>query len=180
VAEPRSSPAFTFFDCVLNCLTAKERGGFNAGNDQDTKFDNPWRREGPLPDYQDSRNSRRRFDGPAPGDRPSHSVSEDVSDWRSSRPPRASEPEIPFKRKGSGFLAAESHTNTSDKDETWIIGGKFKPSPSDDPSGSKFGSLRRGEVRSTQDPTLAAEEGDWRSSARPRPSSQNSASRTRD
>jgi translation initiation factor 4B len=146
---------------------AKERGGFGGGFEDDSKFDNPWRRDGPLPDLPNARDSsRRRFDGPPP-DRHLPSVSEGSGDWRSSRPPRQSEEAPPFKRKGSGFQPPDAQTGAADKEEVWTIGGKFKPAAPgpDETPGSKFGSLRgKGDMNPPKD----TDEGDWRA-VRPKP-----------
>lgn len=146
---------------------AKERGGFGGGFEDDSKFDNPWRRDGPLPDLPNSRDSsRRRFDGP-PSERHLSSVSEGASDWRSSRTPRQSEEAPQFKRKGSGFLPPDAQTGAADKEEVWTIGGKFKPAAPgpDDTQGSKFGSLRgKGDMGPPKD----MDDIDWRT-ARPKP-----------
>lgn len=171
--------------CILNPSTAKERPGFGSGLDDDSKFANPWRRDGPLPDLPDSRDSsRRRFDGPPTGDRPAPSISEGANDWRSSRPagrPTAAEPEGPsssFKRKGSGFSTPDGQTGAADKEDVWTIGGKFKPTSGSDDAGPKFGSLRgRGDMGPPKDPALSTEDSDWRSTVRPKPTTRNSTSR---
>ncbi|KAJ3557950.1 hypothetical protein NP233_g11609 [Leucocoprinus birnbaumii] len=136
----------------------KERSFGHGGAEDSSKFDNPWRREGPLPDLPNAREPRRKFEG-AP-DKLS-SASESVSDWRSQRAPKLPEPEVP-RRKGSGFFNGES---AADKDEVWTMGSKFKPSSTDEGPGSRFGSLR---VKQESVPS-AADEGDWRRS-RPSPS----------
>ncbi|EAU85647.1 hypothetical protein CC1G_10919 [Coprinopsis cinerea okayama7 len=138
----------------------KERSGFGGhGHEDDSKFDSPWRRDGPLPDLPGQ--GRRRFD-PQSAER-APSITDTVSDWRSSRP-RATEPDTGgFRRKGSGNFGSES---AADKEETWSIGSRFKPStgPSED-GGSRFGSMRsRGDFQPRESP---ADEGDWRSAARP-------------
>ncbi|KAF9456341.1 hypothetical protein BDZ94DRAFT_1275903 [Collybia nuda] len=141
----------------------KERGGFSGSFDDDAKFDSPWRRDGPLPDLHDSReSSRRRFDGP-PGERPSlPSVAEGISDWRSSKPsrPAAPESEAPtFKRKGSGFSTPEG-VGAADKEELWAKGSKFVPAPTS--SEERFGSMRgKGDMGPPKEPVT--EESDWRS-----------------
>ncbi|PPQ63920.1 hypothetical protein CVT24_010318 [Panaeolus cyanescens] len=149
----------------------KERSGFGGSSHEDNaKFDNPWRREGRLPDLPEGQPARRRYDSER-GERapPPPSISEGVDDWRSSRVPRAPPPpenEPSFKRKGSGFFAG-AEPGAADKEDTWAIGGKFKATaPSDEPP-SRFGSLRGG--RSDMGPPkepAAADEGDWRSAAR--------------
>ncbi|KAA1467401.1 hypothetical protein DENSPDRAFT_900762 [Dentipellis sp. KUC8613] len=148
----------------------KERGGFGGagGGFDDAKFDSPWRRDGPLPDLPGRDSSRRRFDGP-PGERapPPVSVSDNASDWRSSRPSRAiPEPEPP-RRKGSNFFGASDGPSAADKEETWSIGGKFKPSANgEDGPGSRFGSRRGGDMAPPKDASPAGES-DWRSGPRP-------------
>ncbi|KAJ6612237.1 hypothetical protein B0H10DRAFT_2052776 [Mycena sp. CBHHK59/15] len=146
----------------------KERSGF-GGFEDDSKFDNPWRRDGPLPPSSNSRDSsRRRFDGPPTGDRALPALSEGPSDWRSSRPARTAPLETDgpsYKRKGSGFTTPEGQPSPADREEVWAIGSKFKPAGTDDAgSGSKFGSMRG-----------RTEEADWRS-ARPKPVSRGSVS----
>ncbi|KAF8207268.1 hypothetical protein K438DRAFT_1917623 [Mycena galopus ATCC 62051] len=157
----------------------KERAGFSGsgGYEDDSKFDNPWRRDGPLPPSSDSRDSsRRRFDGP-PVDRSLPSVSEGPSDWRSSRPAARTTPvdtdSSSFRRKGSGF-STPIEPSSADKEEVWAIGSKFKPAPpaEDSGSGSRFG----GSIRGRADmPATREEESDWRS-ARPKPISRDSVS----
>jgi translation initiation factor 4B len=145
---------------LISHCPAKERTFSHATPEDNSKFDNPWRREGPLPDLPQSRDApRRKFEG-APERLPS--LSETANDWRSQRPPKASEPEMP-KRKGSGFLNTES--SAADKEDVWVIGSKYKPSANEEGLGSKFGSARS---KSEATPS-AADEGDWRSSVRPRP-----------
>jgi len=131
--------------------------------EDDSKFSGNWRREGPPPNQQDTRDSsRRRFDGP-PGDRmpPPPSVSDDVSDWRSSRHlAKIPEPEAPsFKRRGSGFSTPEG-PSAADTEDKWALGSKFKPSTEEPPS--RFGSLR-GSHDSQHARDLPVDEGDWRS-----------------
>ncbi|KAF9565435.1 hypothetical protein CPC08DRAFT_190477 [Agrocybe pediades] len=144
----------------------KERSGFSGASEDDAKFANPWRREGPLPDLPNSRDSsRRRFDGPPP-ERQSSAVADSVDQWRSSRPPRSNEPEAPsFKRKGSGFLGSEAQGGIADKEDVWVIGSKFKPSGNgvaDDGSGRAH--RPKGDMGPPKE--SLADEGDWRSSAR--------------
>ncbi|KZT19245.1 hypothetical protein NEOLEDRAFT_1102546 [Neolentinus lepideus HHB14362 ss-1] len=161
----------------------KERGGFGSSED-DSKFANPWRREGPLPDIPGSRDSsRRRFDGP-PSDRERPTSQYDtVSDWRSNRPTRMPVPESEtpsFRKRSSGFFAGDVHVPPPESDEPWAIGSKFKPSV-DEASASKFGSVRgRSEFERAREPppSTTADEGDWRSAARPRPVARNSSSPT--
>ncbi|KAJ7573873.1 hypothetical protein C8J56DRAFT_980681 [Mycena floridula] len=149
----------------------KERPGFGAGFD-DGKFDNPWRREGPLADLPNSRDSsRRRFDGP-PREERLPSLSEGPSDWRSNKP-RAPPPDAEgdgsgsIRRKAPGFVAESA--GAADAADTWTMGSKFKasaPPQDEERSGKdgKFGSLRgRGDMGP---PKEIPEESDWRSSSR--------------
>ncbi|KAJ7274583.1 hypothetical protein B0H12DRAFT_1089306 [Mycena haematopus] len=154
----------------------KERPGFSGGYEDDSKFDNPWRRDGPLPPSTDSRDSsRRRFDGPS-GDRVLPSVSEGPSDWRSSRPAaRATTVDTDsssYRRKGSGF-STPVEPSPADREEVWAIGSKFKPAPPPEDSGS---SSRFGNIRGRSDiPAAKEEESDWRG-ARSKPVSRGSVS----
>ncbi|KAH7922502.1 hypothetical protein BV22DRAFT_1037397 [Leucogyrophana mollusca] len=141
------------------------KGGSGFGGfDDDAKFDGNWRREGPVPHHGDSRDgSRRRFDGPPSGDRAPPSVSDEISQWRSSKPAsRLAEPEVPsFKRRGSGFSNTEAQGGIADKEDVWTMGSKFKPT--EDAGPPKFGSVR-GRYDSTQSRDAApTDEGDWRS-----------------
>ncbi|KAF9493386.1 hypothetical protein BDN71DRAFT_1450352 [Pleurotus eryngii] len=151
----------------------KEHAGA-FGREDDGKFDNPWRRDGPLPDAPDRDSSRRRFDGP-PGGRdreaPPPSVSDGADQWRSSRS-RAPEPEPQAKRsRGPAFTSG-----AADNEDSWAIGSKFKPSaPSEDGSSSRFGSARgRGDMGPPPAKEIPTDD-DWR---RPRPAGRNSASPT--
>ncbi|KAH9068245.1 hypothetical protein EDB83DRAFT_2377738 [Lactarius deliciosus] len=151
----------------------KERSG--PGGFDDPKFSGEWRRQGPLPD-RDS--SRRRYDGP-PTDRSAAaptSVSDTASDWRSNRPARLPPPpesEGASRRKNSSSFASES---AADKEETWTIGGKFKPSE-DEGTGRKFGSFRaRGDMPPPSGPPESSADNDWRSAPRAGLSSHSSTS----
>ncbi|KAH7912305.1 hypothetical protein BJ138DRAFT_1148629 [Hygrophoropsis aurantiaca] len=138
------------------------KAGF-GGLDDDTKFDGSWRREGPVSTLGNSRDgSRRRLDGPPPGERAPPSVSDEVSQWRSSKP-RIVEPEAPsFKRKTSGF--SDGQSGIADKEDTWTLGSKFKPT---EDAPSRFGSARgRHDSLQNKEP-IVSDEGDWRST-RPR------------
>ena len=142
--------------------TAKERIG--GGFDDDAKFDAPWRRDGPLPDLKDSRDSsRRRFEGdrqPPPSTAP-----DDNRDWRStSRPLPSSTSRThsgdsdsrPPRRTGFGGGDSTSGADGG----TWAIGSKFKPSedvPPPSGGGSRFGGGGFGGR-----PPVPVEEGDWR------------------
>jgi len=144
----------------------KERAGFSGGApEDDSKFSGNWRRDGPLPSFGDSREpSRRRFEG-QPGERqpPPPSVSDDVSDWRSSRPlSKGAEPEAPpAHRRGSGFSNLEGQAGAADKEEHWTMGSRFKPSAPEESTQGKFGSVPRGRFDSAPD------EGDWRARRAP-------------
>ncbi|KAJ3513095.1 hypothetical protein NLJ89_g3135 [Agrocybe chaxingu] len=143
----------------------KERSGFGGPSDDNSKFDNPWRRDGPLPDTTSREPSRRRFDGP-PHDRHVQSASDGPEDWRSNRPQRVPDNEPPsFKRKGSGFLTPEGTASSADKEEVWAIGSKFKPSGPGDESSTNFGSTRsRGDMGPPKE--TPSDEAGWRSATR--------------
>lgn len=162
-------------------LLAKERG-FGGASEDNAKFDSPWRRDGPLPDLHDSRDSsRRRFDGPSDrADRQVSSAADGVDQWRSNKPQRIPDSDAPpFKRKGSGFLSSEGQASAADKDEVWAIGSKFKSTTNeanDDISG------RSNRIRGDMGPPreVPSDEGDWRSAARqpkPVPTGRSSISR---
>lgn len=142
---------------------AKERSGFGdrgggGGVEDDSKFDSPWRRDGPLPDLP--RDSRRRYDGASPGDRERlPSVAEGASEWRSNRPSRPAVSEDLPPRRRSGFSTPEGQPGPADQAETWIRGSKFAPAPNT--SEERFGSLRgKGDMGPPKD--LPADEADWR------------------
>ncbi|KAH9959676.1 hypothetical protein BC827DRAFT_1261032 [Russula dissimulans] len=153
----------------------KERAGFGG---EDPKFSGEWRRQGPLPPDLASRDSsRRRYDGPST-DRQAPPASDTASDWRSnrpSRPPPPSESEATARRKASSFNAPEG---AADKEETWTIGGKFKPSEDDGP-GRKFGSIKgRGDMGPPSSVSDSPADSDWRSGPRAGLSSRSSTSPT--
>ncbi|KAG6878073.1 hypothetical protein C0992_008652 [Termitomyces sp. T32_za158] len=164
VAEPRESLIQVQSPTSSHFIPAKERGGFGdrggGGNmEDDSKFDSPWRREGPLPDLP--RDSRRRFDGPPPGDRERlPSVAEGASEWRSSRPSRPVVSEdMPPPRRRSGFSTPEGQSGPADQAETWVRGSKFTPAPN--APEERFGSLRgKGDMGPPRD--LPTDESDWR------------------
>lgn len=147
----------------LPVLPAKERIVYGAPS-EDSKFDNPWRREGPLP----TRDSSRRPYDTHPGERHPARITEETGDWRSSRPSRTLESETPsFKRKGTGFTP-DGQVN-ADKEDTWLIGGKFRPSPdgSHDEVAGRFSSVRaKGDMGPPKE--ISSDEPDWRI-ARSRP-----------
>ncbi|KAF9024940.1 hypothetical protein BDZ89DRAFT_1092730 [Hymenopellis radicata] len=148
----------------------KERSGFGGGDEG--KFDNPWRRDGPLPDLPSRDSSRRRFDGPRTDDR-LPSVAEGPSDWRSAMstrgPPPADDGPGSRRRKDPAFESS----GAADREDKWTIGSKFKAAAPVEESGSRFGSVRgrgdmgppRGDMGPPRDPVV--EESDWRSSKRP-------------
>lgn len=144
----------------------KERSGFGgSGGFDDEKFAGPWRRDGPLPDSASRGGSRGRFEGAGPREPPPPSVSDNASDWRSSKP-RSSvppEPEGPsFRRRGSGFRSPDAPPSSADSDEKWSIGSRFQPSAPAEPA-SRFGSVRgRGEMGPPRETSSVADEGDWR------------------
>ncbi|PBK75482.1 putative citrate synthase [Armillaria solidipes] len=146
----------------------KERSGFGGGDDG--KFDNPWRRDGPLPDLPSRDSSRRRFDGPRSDDR-LPSVSESPSDWRSNMPsrPAHSQDDGPVRRrKDPGF---EGSSGAADREDSWTMGSRFKAS---EDTGSRFGSARgRGDMGPPREPV--GDDFDWRKS---KPLSRNSTSPT--
>ncbi|KAI0366326.1 RNA-binding domain-containing protein [Pilatotrama ljubarskyi] len=156
----------------------KERSGFGGGSfEDDPKFAGNWRREGPLPDLPSRDGSRRRFEGTRePREPPAPSLSDNASDWRSSRATtRAPPPENEFRRRGPGSREPPP-VGPADTEDTWQKGSKFKPSaPAEgERPGSRFGSLRsRGEMGPPKDAAPVADESDWR---RPRTLSRNSTS----
>ncbi|KIM40443.1 hypothetical protein M413DRAFT_445897 [Hebeloma cylindrosporum] len=146
----------------------KERSGFGASEDN-AKFENPWRRDGPLPDLPHSRDpSRRRFDGPSNTDRQTSSASDTLDQWRSNKPLKASDPDAPpFRRKVSGFVTPESQVGAADKEDVWTIGSRFKPSANgaaEETSGRSATQRTKGDMGPPKE--SPSDEGDWRSSAR--------------
>ena len=163
----------------LIAIEAKERSGFGASEDN-AKFENPWRRDGPLPDLPHSRDpSRRRFDGPSNSDRQTPSASDTLDQWRSNKSLKASEPDAPpFRRKASGFVAPESQAGAADKEDVWTIGSRFKPSDgaAEETSGRSVTHRTRSDMGPPKE--LPSDEGDWRSSARiQKPNTRGSVSR---
>lgn len=157
------SHSFIFYTFPY-CYPAKERSGYSGSAEDNSKFDNPWRREGPLP-TRDS--SRRRYD--TPPERQPPSLADEAGDWRSNRPQRLPEPQPqPYKRKSAGFLSSDPQVSAADKGDVWTIGSKFKPDGSNEDLPSKLSSTRG---RSDMGPPKESlrDESDWRSSARPRP-----------
>ncbi|KAF6757126.1 hypothetical protein DFP72DRAFT_891753 [Ephemerocybe angulata] len=147
----------------------KERGGFSSGGggyEDDGKFDNPWRRDGPLPDLgRDS--TRRRFDGP-PTERAERvpDKTEGISDWRSSRPrapPPAPDADTGgFKRRGPSFPVSDTQ---ADKEDNWTMGSRFKAAGGEE-TGSRFGGQRARPDGPPKVPSVAEGESDWRSATR--------------
>jgi translation initiation factor 4B len=151
---------FCFDDAVAADLTPtpeKERSGFGGGGgfDDDAKFANPWRRDGPLPDLpgRDGDRPRQRFEG---GERtgPPPSVSDNVDQWRSSKPsPRITSRDLdgpPLERRRSGFQST-AEPGAADAEETWSRGSRFKPAEEPPAGASRFGGgagggFRRGDM----------------------------------
>lgn len=153
---------------LLIVIKAKERSGFGSSEDN-AKFENPWRRDGPLPDLPHSRDpSRRRFDGPSNNDRQTPSASDTLDQWRSNKPLKASEPDAPpFRRKGSGFVTPESQAGAADKEDVWTIGSRFKPfanGAAEETSGRSVTHRAKSDMGPPKE--SPSDEGDWRSSAR--------------
>jgi hypothetical protein len=174
VAEPGQSLQLILRN-VAEDPQAKERPALSAGADDDSKYDSPWRRDGPIPDSTEG--SRRRHDS-SNVDRSQPAMSDIASEWRSSRVRSAvPEPEAPPRRRGSGFSTFDSQGGIADKEEVWSIGGKFKPTTAPSAEASKLGSLRgRGDVIPAKDsPSL--DEGDWRSTRSRSVTARNNTSR---
>lgn len=149
------------------------------GGYEDPKFSGEWRRQGPLPDLASRDSSRRRHEGPQTDRQPPpSSVSETSSDWRSNRstrPPAPSESEAASRRKNSAFVSESA--GAADKEETWTIGSKFKPSE-DEGSGRKAGTFKgRGDMGPPSSVPDSPADSDWRSGPRPGFSSRSSTSR---
>ncbi|KAG6819591.1 hypothetical protein H0H93_010475 [Arthromyces matolae] len=150
-----------------------DRAGSGGGFEDDSKFDNPWRREGPLPELaRDS--SRRRHDGPPSGDRERErerlpSVAENISDWRANRPARTVVPEESQPpRRRSGFSTPDAQPSAADAAETWTRGSKFVASPT--APEERYGSLRgRGDMGPPKE--SPADDGDWRAKKSSSPAS---------
>ncbi|KAG6910096.1 hypothetical protein DXG01_013148 [Tephrocybe rancida] len=141
----------------------KERGGFGGGGgfEDEGKFDNPWRRDGPLPE-QPRDSSRRRFDGPPPPDRERlPSVAEGASDWRRAARPAVPDEQPPPRRR-SGFSTPEGQPSPADQAEVWTKGSKLVPTPL--ASEERYGSIRGGRGDMGPPKESPADDGDWRSS----------------
>lgn len=148
-------------------------GGFGGAFEDDSKFENPWRRERPPADTRgesrgdfrgDSRDpSARRFEAAS-------AVADGVDEWRSARPrPSTSEQDpsrAPPKRSGFGF--AEGSAGAADTEDSWSRGAKFRPSqpstPADEHPPSRFGGGRRGDMGP---PREVPDDSEWRRSSRP-------------
>ncbi|KAI0749892.1 hypothetical protein C8Q80DRAFT_1164522 [Daedaleopsis nitida] len=166
----------------------KERSGFGGGGYDDDKFAGNWRRDGPLPDQGASRDdSRRRYDSTArePREPPPPSLSDNASDWRSSRPPAratstlSQDSEGSYKKRGPPSREAPP-VGPADTEEVWQRGAKLRSAPppeSTERPGSRFGTLRRGDMGPPPPAAAAAppvaDEADWR---RPKTISRNSTS----
>lgn len=152
---------------------------------EDDKFDQPWRRDGPLPPREGFRPSR--FDDGPPGNRFKEdkppSVSETASDWRTGRaaaaaPSRFEDGPRPPRRSG---LSTPTETSAADAADSWSKGSKFTPSQPDAPARGRFGSLRsdRGESGPRREPSSIADgNSDWRSVMRTNRSESNDKSPT--
>ncbi|KAG6853963.1 hypothetical protein C0991_012109 [Blastosporella zonata] len=131
-------------------------GSGGGGFEDDSKFEGPWRRDGPLPD-QSRDFPRRRFDGPPPDRERLPSVAEGA--WRSTR---VSGPdELPPPRRRSGFSTPDGQPSPADQAD-WARGSKFVPAAA--PSEERYGSIRG--PRSDMGPPkeFSADEGSWRRS----------------
>ncbi len=133
-----------------------------------------------MPELAGRDGSRRRFDGPSSREPPPPAVSDNISDWRSSRaPPARASPSSPPseleppRRRGSGFRAQEGGpSGAADSEDVWSKGSKFVPSGPPDEPRSRFGG-RRGDLGPAREPPAVTEESDWRRG----PVSRNSTSR---
>ncbi|KAJ3559416.1 hypothetical protein NM688_g360 [Phlebia brevispora] len=162
----------------------KERSGFGgSGGFDDEKFAGNWRRDGPLPELSSRDGSRRRFEGSAQREPPPPSVSDNINDWRSSRPPARGSPGTTtaeldgpsFRRRGSGFRSQEgAPAGAADSEEHWTMGSKFRPSGPPEGPGSRFGGARgKSDTGFSSNAANPGEDTDWR---RPRTLSRNSTS----
>ncbi|KIY68816.1 RNA-binding domain-containing protein [Cylindrobasidium torrendii FP15055 ss-10] len=138
----------------------KERSGFGG---DDSKFDNPWRRDGPLPDLpgRGGGGARRGYDR---DQERMPSVNEGPNDWRSAMPSRA--PGGPAddgarRRKDPAFESS----GAADSADNWTMGSRFRAS--EDAPPSRFGAGRpprsdgpRGDMGPPPPPR--EEERDWR------------------
>lgn len=139
---------------------------------EDDKFDQPWRRDGPLPPREGGFKSSRFDDGPTGNrfrDDKASSVSESTSDWRTGRPPappagRFEDGPRPPRRSG---LSTPTEPSAADTAESWAKGSKFTPSQDSGPPRGRFGGGPRSDRTDgppRREPSGAAEgTGDWRS-----------------
>jgi len=165
VAEPRMFLCLFYHPTALTVTKAKERSGFGAAEDN-AKFENPWRRDGPLPDLPHSRDpSRRRFDGSSNTDRQTSNVSDNLDQWRSSKPLKTLEPDAPpFRRKVSGFVTPDSQAGAAAKEDVWTIGSRFKPAngAAEETPGRSVTHRPKSDMGPPRE--SPSDEGDWRSS----------------
>lgn len=137
----------------------QKNSSMGGGFDDDSKFDSPWRRDGPLPDREAPRG---RMDAGERAER-TPSASEHVDQWRSSKTRAPVESDAPpFRRRASGFGGADSPSGAADREDSWSMGSKFKPSnnPEDTTTApvQRINNARRGPEASV------GEDSDWRRS----------------
>lgn len=140
-------------------LLIEKNSSMGGGFDDDSKFDSPWRRDGPLPDREAPRG---RMDAGERAER-TPSASEHVDQWRSSKTRAPVESDAPpFRRRASGFGGADSPSGAADREDSWSMGSKFKPSnnPEDTTTApvQRINNARRGPEASV------GEDSDWRRS----------------
>jgi hypothetical protein len=153
---------------------------------EDDKFDQPWRRDGPLPPRGGEFRSSRFEEGNSPRFREEKppSASDTASDWRSNRAPPPPPPRFddgPRPPRRAGLNVATGEPSAADTADTWTKGSKFTPSQSDAPPRGRFGSLRSEREFSTppyrRESSAADDTGDWRSVMRNTRSDGNDKSR---
>ncbi|KAF8899867.1 hypothetical protein CPB84DRAFT_1847436 [Gymnopilus junonius] len=162
-SETRISPGRT----IRVSVAEPERSGFGAPSEDSSKFDNPWRREGPLPDLPNLAILLVVVSMP-----PLAIVS--TQTFRTILMTGVPIDRHEFRRtmhlhsnaKDRGFSGSESQ-GVADKEETWTIGGKFKASTNslaDEASPKPSFHKIKGDIGPPKE--SPADEGDWRSSAR--------------